>query len=71
MDIHKQLIAVAPGFELYKVEIYSELVTSLFCSAFCLPDSFMLLCEAVVYHSIISIYFSNFTYSRKFCFYHI
>ena len=35
MDIHKQLISVVPVFELYEVEIYSELVTSLFCSVFC------------------------------------
>ena len=52
MDIHKQLISVVPVFELFEVEIYSELVTSLFCSAFCLQDSLMLLCKAVVYHSI-------------------
>lgn len=52
MDIHKQLISVVPVFELYEVEIYSELVTSLFCSVFCLQDSLMLLCKAVVYHSI-------------------
>ena len=61
MDIHKQLTSVVPGFALYEVEIYSELVTSLFCSTFCLQDSFVLLCAAVVYHSGISIYFSNFT----------